>query len=188
MPNTNFQDFGEVMVFIEATCGKQLPKASLKAYYECLKEIPADVLRVAARRVVCEHVWATFPSVAELMQAASETIRGKVSEMTAAEAWEKAWSAIGRIDLEMPHTLESLHSLPKIVQESIHAFGLPAMVYGKDPVTVVRAQFTKIYEQLAARDRRVSLLPESLKDAIEGMPAKLEELKRKLPRIGEMPE
>ncbi len=44
---------------------------------------------------------------------------------------------------------------------------------GKKPLGVVRGQFMKIYEQLQARDRRLSLLPESLKKSIvkTAMPA-----------------
>ncbi len=187
----DFVEFAQIMAFIEATSGKTLPKESIKAYYECLKDLPVEVLQIAAKKVVMEHKWASFPTVAELAQAAAETKQGCVSELSPAEAWEKAWRAVSNIDLEMEHTIEqACKYLPPLVYEAMRAFGLPALVCGKDPVGVVRGQFLKIYEQLAARDRRQALLPDSLKREIAeiGKQNKPAQLGETVNRIGQMPE
>lgn len=176
-------EFGKVMAYITAAIGKPLPVESLVVYYDLLGDLPLEVLQTAAKRVCLEHKWANFPSVAEIREAAAETMHGAVKEMSPAEVWDRAWSLVRDIDLEIPHTLECLKNQPPIVQESIKVFGLPALVYGKEPVGVIRGQFIKIVEQLQARDRRKALLPESLKQSIAAIGNRPE-----VGRIGLMPE
>lgn len=160
-------EFATVMAYLEAACGKPLAQKSLDVYFDLLGDLSAEVLSIAAKRIAVEHKWATFPSVAELREAASETLRGEVKELSAAEAWEWAWSAVKSIDLEIEGSCErACRGLSNTVLEAMRAFGIPALVYGKEPLGVVRAQFTKIYEQLAARDRRAALLPAALKKEI----------------------
>lgn len=175
-------DFGKIMAFITAAIGKPLSDEALVVYYELLGDLPVDVLQTAAKRVCLEHKWANFPTVAELREAAAETMRGAVKELSAAEVWDRAWSLVRSIDLEVPHTVEVLKNQPPIVQESIKAFGLPALVYGKEPVGVIRGQFIKIVEQLQARDRRNALLPASVKQSIAAIGNRPE-----VGRIGLMP-
>jgi hypothetical protein len=179
-------EFAKIMAYLGIATGKPLSEEAHEVYYDLLGDLPAPTLQAAARRVLLEHRWATFPSIAELRQAASETIRGQVSELSPAEAWEKAWRAVARIDLEMPHTLDAAFAgLPPTVAEAMRAFGLPSLVSSKSPVEVVRAQFVKIYEQLAARDRRVALVPAALKRDV----AEIGAARVALPvaRIGQMP-
>ena len=61
--------------------------------------------------------------------------------------------------------------MPPLVVEAMRAFGIPALCYGKEPVTVVRAQFAKIFEQLAARERRLRLMPPAMRSEIAAMAA-----------------
>lgn len=179
-------EFVKVLGYIATAIGKPVTEGMAEVYYDLLGDLPLDVFQTAAKRVVLEHKWATFPSVAELREAAAETMRGNVKELSAAEAWDKAWGAVHDIDLEIPHTLYVLEGLPPLVREAIRAFGLPAMVYGKEPVGVVRGQFLKIYEQLAIRDRRRALLPQSVKDEISRIgDARVSE---QVKRIGRLPE
>lgn len=177
-------EFAAVVAYIGVGCGKELPPDRMDVYFDLLGDLPIEAFKVAAKKVILEHPWSTFPSAAELAKATSETIRGRVSELSSAEAWDKAWTAVGRLDLEMPHTIEAAQkAVPAIVWEAMQAFGLPALVYGKEPVGVVRGQFLKIYEQLAARDARTALLPTKIKAEIEATPERLVDVKK----IGVMP-
>lgn len=160
-------EFAEVMAYISAATTKPLSPEAAEVYYDLLGDLPAEVLRVAAKRVVLEHRWATFPSVAELREAASETMRGQVKELSPAEAWDLAWGAVAYMDPEQEGSVARVTAgLPPLVVETMQAFGVPALCYGKEPVGVIRGQFLKMFEQLAARDRRMALLPASLKHAI----------------------
>lgn len=169
-------EFGEVIAYITAGCGKNLSAPSLEVYFDCLNDLSRDALHLAAKRVLMEHVWATFPSVAELRKAATETRSGSVMGLAPGEAWELAWKCIGQTDPEVPGDFQravKVFHLPPLVVRAIEVFGLHAMCFGKEPVGVVRGQFLKIYEQLAARESRTALYPASLTEAIEGMNKRL---------------
>lgn len=182
------KEFLPIMGFLEAATQKPLSKASVDVYFDLLGDLPADVLQIAARRVALAHVWATFPSAAELRQAASETQRGAVSVLSPAEAWELAWRAVGRIDLDIPGSVEKhTAKLPPLVLDAMQAFGIPALVAGKEPVGVVRGQFFKVFEQLAAREERLALLPAPLQKQIASKrPALPAPVTKALESIGNM--
>src|SRR5262245_23722807 len=93
-------EFAEVMLYLEAGCGKSLPDTSMEVFFDLLGDLPQDVLRVAAQRVILEHRWATFPSLAELRAAAAETIQGQVNEISPGQAWGIATKACWSCDVE----------------------------------------------------------------------------------------
>lgn len=163
-------EFFEIMAYIGVGCGKELAPKSLEVYFDLLGDLPRETLALAAKRVVLEHPWATFPSIAELRAAAVETIRGEVSELCPAEAWRIAWAVAGSTDPEIDGSFSRAckrHDAPPAVVEAIRTFGLPSLCYGDEPVGVVRGQFLKVFEQLAARDKRLALLPPRLAESIE---------------------
>ena len=173
-----FIEFVKVMACVSAATDKPLSADAAQVYFDLLGDLPLEVLQTAAKRVLLEHKWATFPSIAEFRQAAVETIDGEVAELSPAEAWQLAWDAAGKIDLEMKSIYRAagkdwptqaayeLSKVPGVVVEAMKAYGLPALVYGEEPVGVVRSQFIKIFEQLQHHHRRLSLMPKSLQDSI----------------------
>lgn len=161
-------EFANAMAYLTAGVGKALTEDQLEVYFDCLKDLPFEVLMVSAKRVLMEHRWPSFPSIAELRGAAAATAQGRVVELSPAEAWQMAWAAIAKIDPEVEGRYERVtKNLPPLVVQAIEAFGVQAMCYGTEPVGVVRGQFIKIYEQLAEREKRVALLPAPVKKAIE---------------------
>lgn len=159
MTNT---EFATLHGFIAAGCGKSLSTESQLAYFEMLKDIPADVGMLAATRVLAEHRFASFPTIAELRAAAADTVRGQVTATAPAEAWDIAWRIIQRTDPDRPGSFEracKIEKAPPLVIDAIHTFGILDLCYGKESVGVLRGQFLKTFEQLAARDRRAALLP-----------------------------
>lgn len=160
-------EFANSMAFIAAAIQKPLPKESAEVYFELLGDLPLEALQLAAKRVVLEHRWATFPTVAELREAASDILRGQLSSISAAEAWAAAWQAAGRIDLDVAGSADrALAKVPPLVQAAMKAYGIPDLCHGKEPVTVVRSQFMKMFDQLAAKATRQALLPASMQEAI----------------------
>lgn len=160
-------EFAEVMAYLQSGCGKSLTAHAVEVYFDLLNDIPVVVFRTAARRVLLEHPWSTFPSVAELRKAAVETMRGEVSPITGAEAWEMAWRAAGRIDLEQPGSAERhMQALPQIVQSAMRGFGLASLCSGGEPVSVVRSQFLKLFEGLSKRIERAGLFPPHVQEAV----------------------
>lgn len=168
-------EFAEIIGYIGAACGKSLPVESQIVYFDLLGDLTADVFRLAAKRVALEHKWANFPTVAELREAAALTAQGEVSTLSPCKAWELAWDAIKRIDLDIDGSLQRATSkLPPIVLEAMEAMGTASLVGGKDKVPVVRAQFIDAFEHLAERDKRLALMPSSVRQAIEGIGEKKE--------------
>ncbi len=175
----------QIAAYLTAGCGKTLKTDAMEVYFDLLHDLPFEAMKTAAQRVLAEHPWATFPSIAELRAAGTATVRGVTSELSAAKAWDIAWNAAKYIDLDVPHTKpEALKSVPPLVLEAMNAFGLAALCYGTEPVSVTRSQFVKIFEQLASRDKRESLLPPQVKEAIE---ANRERLAGVVGKIGTMP-
>lgn len=160
-------EFCKVVAYITAATEKKLSADALDVYFDCLGDLDYEIFSISAKRVLMAHVWATFPSIAELRQAAADTKRGNVQELSASEAWKMAWDAVAKIDPEIKGDFDkATNKLPAIVVETMKTYGITSLCYGKEPVGVVRGQFIKIYEQLAARENRLALFPEKLKTAI----------------------
>lgn len=163
-------EFASIIGKIALSTGKSITPEAQVVYYELLGDLPADVLALAAQRVILEHRWANFPTVAELRAAAVETMRGRIEEISPAEAWRVAWSIAERTDLEQEGSFDracaKLRPAP-IVLEAMRCYGIPSLFCNKENVSIVRAQFIKIFEQLTEREKRSALLPPSVRQAIE---------------------
>jgi len=178
-------ELAQVLAYIGAAIGKP-PSADLaEVYMDLLGDIPIEALRLAAKKVVLEHKWATFPTVSELREAAAEVMRSD-KEPTPAEAWAIAWRGIGKIDPEVDGSIErGCKDLPPLVVEAMQVMGIHALCYGKEPVAVVRAQFMKVYEQLQTRNYRERLLPNALKKEMASLPSTIRQLTSKIGEIEE---
>jgi hypothetical protein len=164
-------EFAEVIAYIGFATGRPLAdRKAVDVYFDLLGDLDAAVFQTAAKRVVLEHRWATFPTVAELREAAVESARGVVTDLTPAEAWALAWRVACDTDPECDGSFDRAckrAKVPPLVVEAIRAFGLNSLCYGEDPQGVVRGQFLKVFEQLAGRDRRMALLPAGVRAAID---------------------
>jgi len=175
------EEFSRVIAYITAGTNKALTADSLEVYYDLLGDLPSDVLLSAAKRVVLEHPWATFPSVAELRAAAMLSTRGDLTDISPSQAWEMARTFGERFDPDVqgeyraygktyPSQFDYLTStLPAPVVRAIRSFGALSLSVGDEPTGVLRAQFMKTFEHVVASERREALLPPSLKQAIESI-------------------
>lgn len=161
-------EFVKALAYITAGCGRELAPASLEVYFDCLGDLTYDVMLLAAKRVLLSHKWATFPSVAELREAATTVAAGRVSELSPAEAWALAWRAAANTDPEIEGSFErATRNVPAIVVRAMKAFGVCSLCAGGEPVGVLRGQFLRIYEQIAAGDKAAQMLPPTTRRAIE---------------------
>ncbi len=163
---TDRTTFAGIMAYIGLAVQKSLTDAAVEVYYDLLGHWPADVLNIAAKRAVLEHKYATFPPVAILADFAADAARGEVKIMTGAEAWGIAREAIGQCDIEVPHTVERLwNGVPPAVVAAVRAFGFMAMYnLPSDAIETARAQFIKIFDSIADRERRTGILPPSMQE------------------------
>lgn len=165
------------MAYAEAAVGKPFAADSAEVYFDLLGDLPVETLRVAVKRVVLEHKWATFPSVAEFRRAAAECARGDIP--SAGEAWMMATRACLSCDVDSPGSVErTFAKVPPIVHEAVNRFGFRALYNPGENLEVMRAQFTRIYEEIVAFENRQALLPASLRREI----AKISDPQPQLPR------
>lgn len=187
----NRKDFNAVITFLEVATGKPIVEglpgaddtkkqavARIAVYFELLGDLPLATLRLAAKQVALQHRWASFPSAAEIRQAAAEILGNKIGGLTAAEAWAMVARVADAVDpshagsyirngIEYPSMLEAfLDGAPEMVRRAVFTFGIAQLCDRREPIGVVRAQFTKTFETLAAKDQSRLLLPAAMQQAI----------------------
>lgn len=178
------KQFAEIMAYIAAGVEKGPSPETAAVYYAALGDLPLDVFRAAAKVVILNHGFKSFPLAYQLRQAASDIVLGQIAELPPAEAWRLAWEAVGRIDpdIQGPYTVRNhegvmtefpsqkvavIANLPPLVAKTLRAYGLQSMIGGKESVSIVRSQFIKMFEQIAAQHKKLALMPEALAKEIE---------------------
>lgn len=63
-------EFMQVAAYIGVGCGKPLEREALEVYFDLLGDLPVASLRAAAKDVLLKRKWSSFPTVAELHEAA----------------------------------------------------------------------------------------------------------------------
>lgn len=66
------EDFGKCIAVLMSGIGKTMPKEQIKVYHLMLQDLPIESLEVAVKRALCEHEFATIPSIAMLRRLATE--------------------------------------------------------------------------------------------------------------------
>lgn len=179
------REFVEGIAYLAVGVQTELPPRAIDVYYDMLGDLPAAVFRVACQRVLLSHRWKTFPSIAELREAAAETQRGLLVELSSGEAWALAWGAAAKIDPEVEGGAErGCAGVPPLVLEAMRAFGIPALCYCKDPIGVMRGQFCRIFDALVAREKRLAELPSAIQAAIRSHGDRPQSIGKVIAQIG----
>lgn len=162
-------EFKSVMDYLKSGSGKSPADGkALLVYFDCLGDLDFEAFKLGAKWTLMNHKFATFPSIAELREATVAAARGAVVELAPVKAWEIAWKIIGNTDPEIEGSFaRASKDAPRLVLDTIRALGLAALCHGTEPVSIVRAQFMRTFEQLADGEKRRALLPASLVKAIE---------------------
>jgi hypothetical protein len=171
------------MTFVAVGCSKESATADqFRVYYEMLGDLEYDILFIAAKKVLCDRVYPTFPTVGELRQAALKVITAP-TDITPIQAWEIGWNVIRNTDPEVSGSFDNAcrryGATPEVIR-TIRAVGLASLCYGQEPIGVVRAQFMKAYEQLDTADKSRMLLPPRVNKSID----EIGKRNRDLPQLG----
>lgn len=146
---------------------KALSKEAADVFIEMLVDLPYLSLITGAKRILATHKYPSFPSIADIREAAIGAVQGRVTATTAAEAWALAWRAAGQIDPDIPHTrAAATRHLPPLVLKAMDTIGVLQLIHA-DKLDVVRAHFLRTYEGLVAAEKQRAMLPPKLVDAIE---------------------
>ncbi len=164
--------FAQIMAYIAAGVQKPITDAGIEVYYDLLGDLPESALKVAAQRAVLEHHYATFPPVAMIRGFALETTRGEVKALTGPEAWGIALKVIGKFDVDYSadHKAQILAGMTPVVLAAVYEFGFMALYnLPSNAIETARAQFIKLYEAIAERERKTGILPAPVQAEIQAI-------------------
>lgn len=72
MTEISLEDFGKCIAVLISGMGKSMSREQVSVYHEMLKDLPLESLKTAVKLALCEHEYATIPSIATLRRLATE--------------------------------------------------------------------------------------------------------------------
>ena len=166
----NFDEFKRLVKGMKAVYTSQsfLPDAeSVKIWYQLLKDIPYEVLRVAVQKHMLTNRFP--PTVAELRQGTVESVKGKKDW---SNGWEQFRQAVRRFGYYQQE--EALASMDEVTIRAVKRLGWKELCMSEN-IMQDRANFRMVYEQEQNKAKEMLALPESLKRNL----ARLQEGNRK---------
>lgn len=150
---------------------KLLPNnQAVELWFNQLNDIPYDVLVLALNKWVATNKWS--PSIAEIRATAAEIVNGEQADW--GDGWEQVLRAIRMYGSY--NVGAALDSLDDITRQCVERIGFREICRSEN-ISVERANFRMLYEQLAERKKKSYQLPASLSQLIEQKQAKQNLLK-----------
>lgn len=192
------QAFKQELSWLAQATGKaiastdQEAKVRLLCYYEALGHVPHELLHAAVRLVAAEHTYPTYPTIADIMQRCL-----KLVQVDFAEVWVQALTAArSMVDPRscsvkvIPGTGEQVSGAEwnqrvlDGLQNQRLAYAIKAFGWkGLREDSVIRAQFRKMYEEIAGKEQIMKALlpPKSAAALLEGRMLRIEHAKDQEP-------
>lgn len=135
---------------------------SVKIWFSLLKDIPYDVLNVAIQKYILTAIYP--PTIAELRRLSSEIVQGQQPDW--GESWEQVQKAVRRYGMYRQE--EAMKSMDDITRKCAERIGFRNICLSEN-VSVERANFRMIYENLVEREKQDDQIPKKLKTLIDSM-------------------
>jgi hypothetical protein len=161
----NRVEFAQVMAYLSAACGKDVPEEMAEVYYDVLQDLPLEALQAAAKLVLAEHRFANFPTIGELREAAQCFLPSNGAP-PGEIAYREAMKSVQMFGFA--GQAKALARLHPDVAHAVESFGWRALCDSTEP-EVCRGQFMRIYESISARRRRLSAMPQALRAQAENL-------------------
>lgn len=117
-------------------------------YAKMLKDIPVNVLKVTAEKVMMESKF--LPTIAELVEA-TRSLMAEAEPDTRVKTWAEAWNEIERAMYRTPWGRTPVFSTPEI-SEAVFSFGWTTLHTAEArEMPTIRAQIRRMYEDICAR-------------------------------------
>ena len=128
--------------------GQGADEARIAIYVRMLKDIPVDVLKVTAEKVMMESKF--LPTIAELVEA-TRSLMAEAEPNTRVKTWAEAWSEIEKAMYRTPWGRTPTFSTPEIA-EAVYSFGWNTLHTAEArEMPTIRAQIRRMYEDICAR-------------------------------------
>lgn len=151
--------------FLIAGTGKPMTNEVAKAYYDMLKDIPRDALRIACKRSIQEADQTFLPAVGMLRKLASEAQLGTLP--LASQEWEQVLHAIRHFGYM--RSSEAMETLSPICREVVRSIGW-ATLCDSENISIQAAQFRMAYEHAAKQESTQRRLSAELRPRITAGP------------------
>jgi hypothetical protein len=135
---------------------------TVEVYFQTLRDLPADLLKMAALHAISEAGRKFAPSVGELRLAAAEIQRRAANIPTSYQAWQELIEAIRLVGSYRPAP-EFSHPL---VGESVRALGWRNLCVSEN-LAADRARFIAAYEQFQQRAEADSMMLPVVREYIQ---------------------
>ncbi len=133
----------------------------VKVWHEMLGDLDYNVASMAVKKIIVQNTFA--PAISEVRKAALEVTTPEVNRITAAEAWGLVKKCFSKYSINREK--EALASLPGPVADTVRYMGWRELGMSEQP-DVIRAQFMRMYDQVATRRREDALLPAAMRETI----------------------
>lgn len=157
------QEFSTLAMAIRTYYPKEniLPNApAMELWFRELQDIPFPVAEAALRKWVSTNKWS--PSIAELREVAATVSNGEIADW--GEGWEKVLKAIRTHG--MYNIGAAMASLDPMTRQAVERVGFREICLSEN-ISVERANFRMVYENLAEREKTRQQVALPLQKAIE---------------------
>src|SRR5262249_28732759 len=131
------EEFAEVCAYLAAAIARPIPRAQAEVYFDLLGDLPAPVLRAAARQALAASAYPRRPRVGVVRRLAVEQLQDDLPP--AAEAYRLVLRVVNARRGDRGRLLDDL---PEPVRQAALAMGLDSIGDSTEPETC-RAQFTR---------------------------------------------
>lgn len=152
MTEISLEEFGKCIAVLISGMGKSMPREQIAVYHEMLKDLPLESLKLSVKRALCEHEFATIPSIATLRRLATEQ-----ADSGWALACRKVTKAARLAFYEPGNAREILDERTLAALESIGGLDRLHDLNGENRGTFT-AQFRAAYESLERTENRTRVL------------------------------
>lgn len=145
---------------------KILPnEQAMELWFDMLNDIPYSTAVATLKAWVSTNEWS--PTIADIRASAAEVAHGVIPDW--GFAWEKVIRAINNYGAYRAE--EAMDSLDELTRTCVGRLGFTNLCMSEN-LSVERANFRIVYEQLAERKKQEKQMPEKLLKAIEAIQAK----------------
>lgn len=132
---------------------------AMELWYRQLQDIPYQIAEATLNQWVATNKWP--PTIAEIRETAANIKHGEIPDW--GDGWEQVLQAIRKFgSYRIPDAMESFDP---ITRQCVERLGFRNICMSEN-ISVDRANFRMIYEQLAQRKQKEAQIPFSLKTAI----------------------
>jgi len=151
---------------IVATIGAAYPnfnfsEMTVEVYFQTLKDLPNDMLKMATLQAISEPGRKFAPSVGEIRGSVSEIMRRASETPSSYEAWEEVLKEIRRVG----HSGTPVYSNP-LIEKTVRVFGWRNLCLSENVVSD-RARFIEAYEQFLAKHEAEAITLPAVQKYIE---------------------